>query len=168
MDQEVIAAMREVERAEAAAKRNFRVLGRIREYLRRQQTDDNTPISLERAVCHPILGGILRIDPKADVRGPSFTKNSLRLAAEKGDLDTFWNGRFQYVTPAALRAWVTRQGTGKTKVKSPPPIDYRPPAQQTRYEKTLEEAAMDRAADAFASLDVMIARKKNKTKKKGR
>jgi hypothetical protein len=87
MDQEIIAAVREVDRAEAAAKQYFDLMWRIRDHLRTQQTQDDTPIPLARAVCHPILGGILRRDPSGDVPGPSFTENSLRLAISKGHLE---------------------------------------------------------------------------------
>ncbi|MBY3594267.1 hypothetical protein HJA87_31185 [Rhizobium bangladeshense] len=107
MDQEIIAAVREVERAEAAAKQYFDMLWRIRDHLRIQQTEDDTPIPLARAVCHPILGGILRRDPRADVPGPAFTKASLELAIRKGTLQAVWKNNKLHVTPAALRAWVT-------------------------------------------------------------
>lgn len=167
MDFDVVAARQEMARAEAAARRNFALLARIREYLRTQQTDDNTPLSLERAVCHPLLGGILRRDARGDVPGPSFTVASLRRAAKAGELETFWHGRFQFVTPAALKAWIHRGNTGSLQRNPKPgPIDYQPPAQRTRYEKSLEEAAMDRVADAFAAVDQMVAR--NKTKKRAR
>ncbi|MGI0523960.1 hypothetical protein [Rhizobium giardinii] len=153
MDYDAIAARRELERAHAAAQKNFAMLARIREYLRTQQTDDNTPLSLDRAVCHPLLGGILRRDERGDVPGPSFTKNSLRLAAKKGDLETFWNGRCQYVTPAALRAWVTRKpdAAAATPVDPPRPPSLSPAA-LTLHEKRQGNASVSLALAALDSI----------------
>jgi hypothetical protein len=140
---------------------------KAREALQLYRPGDNTPLTFKRAICHPLLGGVLRKDENKDVPGPSFTVNSLRRAADKSELPTFWHGTNQFVTPAGIQQWLAKSTSGR---KKPAPLannDYVPPAQRTRYEKTLDDQAMDRVNDAFASIDAMLSKQKSK-KKKGR
>lgn len=143
-------------RALQAGARMRAMIEACREYIRDFHPSDITPIPLARAVCHPILGGKLRANPANDVPGPTFTVNSLRRAAGKGELETVWNGSNQYVTPLQLRAWVTRSATGRAKV-TPPSISYMPPEQRTLYEKQRGSASV---ATASAKLAEMRAERK--------
>jgi hypothetical protein len=152
MDAEMQEIMRQHREDVASHGRVMQTLAHMREYLRRQQTDEHTALSLERAICHPLLGGILRRDARGDVPGPSFTTNSLRLAAKKGDLETLWHGRLQFVTPAALKAWLTRKPDGSAAPvpvvpNTPPSISSAVP---TLYEKRQGSASV---AMALAALD---------------
>ncbi len=151
MDRDMQEAQRLYQKSIASYQRGSQMLARIREHLRRQQTDDDTPLSLERAVCHPILGGTLCVDPTADVPGPSFTVASLRRAILKGDLQCVHHGRLQFVTPAQLRAWVTRGSDGSIPRVSPP----RPPSPLTSVAPTLNEKRQGSASVnlALAALD---------------
>ena len=152
MDPEVTAAMREVERAEAAAKKYFNMLWQLADRLKGQPTEDDTPLPLERAVCHPILGGRLRADPAGDVPGPAFTVPSLRRAILKGDLKCVNHGRLQFVTPAQLRAWINRKPDALSvpvAPSTPPPLS---PAAQTLYEKRQGNASVSLAMAALDSV----------------
>lgn len=159
MDFDANALRREMERSEAVAKKNFAMMGRIVEYLRTQQTDDLTPISLKRAVCHPLLGGILRRDPSCDVPGPSFTENSLRLAISKGHLECTWVSGKQYVTPAALRTWLAttndQRKPGNTTV-----VSYRPPAERDRLRQQQGKASVANASAKLLSMKETLSKKK--------
>lgn len=158
MDQQVIAAAREVDRAEAAAKKYFDLMWRIRDHLRTQQTDDDTPIPLARAVCHPILGGILRRDPSADVPGPAFTKASLELAIRKGTLQAIWKNNKLHVTPDALRTWVTT--SEKEQSKPSLKVVYENPDIKSNREKQQAVASQIALQQQLAALKA--ARKKGK------
>lgn len=151
MDRDMQEAKRLCQESIASYQRGTQMLARIREHLRRQQTDDDTPLSLERAVCHPLLGGTLCVDPAADVPGPSFTVSSLRRAILKGDLKCVNHGRLQFVTPAQLRAWITREPDDRVLRAAPP----RPPAPLTYAAQTLHEKRQGSASVslALAALD---------------
>jgi hypothetical protein len=127
----------------------------MRGHFQFQQTEDDTPLSLERAVCHPLLGGTLCVDPVADVPGPSFTVASLRRAILKGDLKCVHHGRLHFVTTAQLRAWITREPDGSITPISPP----RPPAPPafspttlTLHEKRQGNASVSLALAALDSI----------------
>ncbi|WP_154664980.1 hypothetical protein [Allorhizobium undicola] len=144
----------------AATRRALEMMDQIRESLRLQQTEDDTPIPLARAVCHPILGGILRRDPSGDVPGPSFTENSLRLAISKGHLECTWVAGKQYVTPAALRAWLaTTDDQRKPEKRTVIELTTRP---KTLREKRQGNASVESASAKLLSMKVALAKKKGK------
>ncbi|TAW15095.1 hypothetical protein ELI25_04140 [Rhizobium ruizarguesonis] len=155
MDDEMQNIMRLHEEDLAATRRALEIMDQMRGHFQFQQTEDDTPLSLERAVCHPLLGGTLCIDPAADVPGPSFTVASLRRAILKGDLKCVHHGRLHFVTTGQLRAWITRETDGSTTLVSPP----RPPAPPafssmtlTLHEKRQGSASVNLALAALDSI----------------
>lgn len=162
MDKNVNAARQEVERAEIAAKKYFDMLWQVADRLKTQPTEDHTPLPLERAVCHPILGGRLRANSTGDIPGPAFTVASLRRAILKGDLKCVNHGRLQFVTPAQLRAWINRKPDSST---APTPSSTSL-ASQTLYEKQQGSASVSLAVAALDSIGTTPAQVSKK--KRGR
>lgn len=163
MDEEMRKILHLHEEDLAATRRALAMMDQMRGHFQFQQTEDDTPLSLERAVCHPLLGGTLCIDPAADVPGPSFTVASLRRAILKGDLKCVHHGRLQFVTGAQLRAWITREPDGSILRVAPP----RPPAPPTLSSATLHEKREGSASVALA-LAALDATPSQPNFKKGR
>lgn len=167
MDPEVTAATREVERAEAASKKYFNMLWQIADRLKGQPTEDDTPLPLERAVCHPILGGRLRADPAGDIPGPAFTVASLRRAIIKGDLKCVNHGRLQFITPAQLRAWINRKpdaSASPVAPSTPPAPPSMSPAAPTLNEKRQGSASVSLAMAALDSIGPSVPATKKRRK----
>lgn len=151
MDEEMRKILHLHEEDLAATRCALAMMDEMRGHFQLQQTEDDTPLSLERAVCHPLLGGTLCIDPGADVPGPSFTVASLRRAILKGDLQCVHHGRLQFVTPAQLRAWINREPDARMGHVSPPkPVAPPSLSSVTLYEKREGSASV---ALALAALD---------------
>ena len=165
MDLEMQEALRSAAEFKARMNRLNVGLASLREHFKRVPVNDHTPVPIKRAHCHPVLGGVLYKDAKMDVPGPNFGVSSLRRAAKCGELETMWTGGNQLVTGAALRTWIAGQSTMKDKKSAVPTNDYVPPRQRTLHEKSLEDAAMDRAANAFAAIDKMMMKSKSQKKK---
>ncbi|MGO6676394.1 hypothetical protein [Rhizobium leguminosarum] len=116
-------------------------------------------VPIRRAICHPLLGGILRKDPQRDVPGPNFPLNSLRLAISKGHLVCIWKAEKQYVTPAALRDWL---GLSEGERRTSRVIQYQPPATKTNYEKQKGGASVANASAKLLSMKAALAKKRGK------
>ncbi|TAY50974.1 hypothetical protein [Rhizobium leguminosarum] len=116
-------------------------------------------VPIRRAICHPLLGGILRKDAQRDVSGPNFTLNSLRLAISKGHLVCIWKAEKQYVTPAALRDWL---GLSEGERRTSRVIQYQPSAAKTNYEKQKGGASLANASAKLLSMKAALAKKKGK------
>lgn len=157
---EIEATVNAVAAVVARSKRVRANIEAAREAIRVLLPGDDVELPFRRAICHPLLGGILRKEEAHDVPGPSFTVNSLRRAAKKGELRTSWNGDNQFTCAASLRDWVAlRQGECPEKAKV---VTYRPPAAQTNYEKQKGAASISNASAKLIALNEMLAKKKKK------
>lgn len=120
---------------------------------------DDVELTFARAICHPLLGGILRKEEKDDLPGPSFTINSLRRAAKKGELRTSWNGDNRFTTGASLRDWVALRAGERTPAKASVRT-YKAPGAKTRFEKQKGAASISNASAKLIALNEMLAKKK--------
>jgi hypothetical protein len=133
---------------------------RAREALRIYLPGDEVELPFRRAICHPLLGGILRKNEEHDISGPSFTVNSLRRAADKGELQTSWHGANQFTCGASLREWIAnRQGARPEKAKV---VQYLSPKAKTLNQKREGKASVDNATAKLISMKAALAKKKGK------
>ncbi|MBX5160437.1 hypothetical protein HJB89_25465 [Rhizobium sp. NZLR8] len=142
----------------ARSKRVRANIEKAREALRIYLPGEHVELPFRRAVCHPLLGGILRKDEAHDIPGPSFTVNSLRRAADKGELQTSWHGSNQFTSAASLRDWIAmRQGARPEKAKV---VQYLSPKAKTLDEKRQAKASVENATARLISMKAALAKKK--------
>ncbi len=127
---------------------------------------DNELLKLSDALYLPELGGyVLRNGQREASR--TFTKASLDLAIEKGDLAAIWKHNKWHVTPLAVRTWAAQSEpkSGKTpplKNKAAEKFGYKAPSELERAEKADGGASV---AAAMAQMDALAAMLKSRKKK---
>lgn len=149
MDFDVVAARQEMARAEAAARRNFALLARIRDHLCYRKPDERAALTLNEALCLPVLGGVMRTNGN-HTPSSSFKKSALELAIRKGRLKaTMVNGKLR-VTPEAVRTWVT--ASEKPDAVASPTKKYLSPDVQANRDKQAAVTSQEMVRAKLAAL----------------
>lgn len=127
---------------------------------------DNELLKLSDALFLPELGGyVLRNGQREASR--TFTKASLTLAIEKGDLAAIWKHNKWHVMPLAVRTWAAQSEpkSGKSpphQSKAADNFGYKAPSELERAEKADGGASV---AAAMAQMDALAALLKSRKKK---
>jgi hypothetical protein len=127
---------------------------------------DNDLLKLADALFLPELGGNWFRNGQRQA-SPTFTKASLELAIEKGDLAAIWKHNKWHVTPMAVRTWAsqsepkaTKSGSRKSKIDGA--YGYKAPSVHDRLDKREGNAAVAAAIDQMDALDAMLKSRKAK------
>lgn len=129
---------------------------------------DNDLLKVSDALYLPELGGyVLRNGQREASR--TFTKASLTLAIEKGDLAAIWKHNKWHVTPLAVRAWAAQSEPKSSKkparkVKAADNYGYKAPSELDRAEKADGGASVAAAMAQMDALDAMLKNRKKKGK----
>lgn len=129
---------------------------------------DNDLLKLSDALHLPELGGyVLRNGQREASR--TFTKASLTLAIEKGDLAAIWKHNKWHVTPLAVRTWAAQSEPKSSKTparkgKAADNYGYKAPLEVDRAEKADGGASVAAAMAQMDALDAMLKNRKKKGK----
>lgn len=130
---------------------------------------DSDLLKLSDALYLPVLGGVWLRNGQRQV-SPTFTKASLELAIEKGDLEAIWKHNKWHVTPLAISKWAAQsepkaKKSSKRSGKSSETFGYKAPSIVDRLDQREGGVAFAAAIEQMDALDAML---KSRKKKKGK